>query len=167
MLLGNIGIIASISSLLLSMVTVDHEHLPQSLGARLLLLTVGLLVMWRISRQRWFERLTILLFEFFTRTKLEAAAFRLHTLCRLPGNYRICDVYLAPDSTSANQTTAQFREQYPAVRLLGVNRGVNTYLDAPPPAEILTIGDSLIVYGPDAELEKLIRANHRHPGAKS
>lgn len=157
MLAGNIGIIASISSLLLSFISVNHEHYAYEMTIRLTLLGGGLLVLWAASRQRWFEALTIRAFELVSHTRMELAAYHLNSLCHLSGGYRVGEVFVADNSRYAGMAVASARPFFANAQLLGIQRGVRTFVPMPAEDQVIQIGDALIFCGTHEDICAILR----------
>ncbi len=165
MLVGNVGIIASISSLLLSMVTVDRESDYRfELLYRFGLLAAGLLALWYCSKQRWFETMTMKIFEFVTRGSMKLAARRFNTLCHLSNDFRISEVYVAEGSPLAGKSAAESAGLLGETRLLAVQRAVKDYISDPPPDFRFQRGDALILYGSGDAIEQVIERGEMLPG---
>ncbi len=164
MLIGNVGIIASISSLLLSMVTVSRDTYGQDLLLRFGIFGAGLLLLWYVSKRLWFERMVIRIFEFFTGSTMKLAAFRQNTLCHLPDSYRISELYVTSGSPLAGKRYGDTLPQLGKVKLLGIRRSVNDYAGEPQPADVIGAGNSLILYGSRPEIDDLIRKGEVSPG---
>ena len=157
MLIGNVGIIASISSLLLSMVTVSRDTYGLDLLLRFGILGAGLLLLWYVSKRLWFERAVIRIFEFFTGSTMKLAAFRQNTLCHLPDSYRISELYVTADSPLAGKRYEDALPLLGKVKLLGIRRSVTDYAGEPQAADVIGAGNSLILYGSQPEINDLIR----------
>ena len=157
MLIGNVGIIASISSLLLSMVTVSRDTYGLDLLLRFGILGAGLLLLWYVSKRLWFERAVIRIFEFFTGSTMKLAAFRQNTLCHLPDSYRISELYVTADSPLAGKRYEDALPLLGKVKLLGIRRSVTDYAGEPQAADVIGAGNSLILYGSQPEINDLIQ----------
>ena len=157
MLIGNVGIIASISSLLLSMVTVSRDTYGLDLLLRFGILGAGLLLLWYVSKRLWFERAVIRIFEFFTGSTMKLAAFRQNTLCHLPDSYRISELYVTADSPLAGKRYEYALPLLGKVKLLGIRRSVTDYAGEPQAADVIGAGNSLILYGSQPEINDLIQ----------
>ena len=157
MLIGNVGIIASISSLLLSMVTVNRDTYGLDLLLRFGILGAGLLLLWYVSKRLWFERAVIRIFEFFTGSTMKLAAFRQNTLCHLPDSYRISELYVTADSPLAGKRYEDALPLLGKVKLLGIRRSVTDYAGEPQAADVIGAGNSLILYGSQPEINDLIQ----------
>lgn len=157
MLIGNVGIIASISSLLLSMVTVSRNTYGLDLLLRFGILGAGLLLLWYVSKRLWFERAVIRIFEFFTGSTMKLAAFRQNTLCHLPDSYRISELYVTADSPLAGKRYEDALPLLGKVKLLGIRRSVTDYAGEPQAADVIGAGNSLILYGSQPEINDLIQ----------
>jgi len=161
MLIGNVGIIASISSLLLSLVHVNKDNYPHELLMRLLILGIGLIVIWLLSKSRVFEHLVIRIFEMITKTSLKVMLSHPGNFCYFPGGFRICGFCVPEKSVFAGETAGECERHWRnRAHLLGIQRDLKTYIGNPRPGETISAGDVLIFHGDRdgiKEIEKELR----------
>lgn len=148
MLIGNVGIIASISSLLLSLVHVNRDNYPHELLMRLLILGGGLIVIWLLSKSRAFELFVIRMFEVITKTPLKVVSSHPGNFCYFPGGFRVCGFCVPEKSVFAGRTVGECERHWRGkARLLGIQRDLKNYLGNPRPEERIGVGDVLVFHG--------------------
>lgn len=91
MLIGNVGLVASLSSMLMSFIHVNMDNLPYEVAIRGILLGGGLLILWGLSKSRSFERLVIRIFEIAVRTPMELSTYHYGSLCHLSDGFQVSE----------------------------------------------------------------------------
>jgi len=151
MLVGNVGIVTAVSSLILSFI--DTEDSP--LGTRMLLLISGLVVLLVVFKSSFIDRhLSNLISRILRRTThLDVRDYA--SLLHLSGEYRVTDMRVEEDGWMAGHKLAELRLRDEGVMVLGVTRTDGTYIGAPAGTTLLLSGDTLILYGRSSCFEKL------------
>jgi len=152
MLLGNAGIVTSVSSLILTFVTPGATGL---LSTKLLVLFIGLSLLWWAARSHWIDqRLSIIIDRALTKyTSLDTRDY--NNLLHLTGDYRVSELKVEPDDWIVNRSLADLRLQDEGIMILGVVRSNGEYLGAPNGSTVINPADTVILYGRDPAIESL------------
>jgi len=152
MLLGNAGIITAISSLILTFINLGSND---SIGIKLALLLLGLVLLWIVGTSRWVDRhLSIVISWALNRyTQLEVHDFA--NLLNLAGDYRVTKHRVNPKSWMAHKKLNEIKLRDEGVSILGITHEGGTYLGVPKGAAKIMPGDTLILYGRSSALENL------------
>ena len=151
MRLGNVGLVTSISSLVLSFTD------PTTRFERLVILVVAAAVLIALARSAWLDRL---LTPAIKRVLSRRSSFELRDYTRLLNlhrDYHVADLAVSEDSWLANETLGdlQLRSQEGVV-VLGIQREDGTYIGAPAAEDEITPGDTLVTYGQEERLKELV-----------
>lgn len=148
--LGSVGVVTSISTLLLSFVGAG-----QATTNRLLVLLVGVAGLWILSRNRAFNRmLTPLIEKMLSRyTSLDLRDYV--SLLHLREDYRIAEIDIREYAWLANRTLEDLDLVEEGVLVLGVKRAGEEYVGVPPADLCLRPKDLLIIYGRKHRLDEL------------
>lgn len=151
MRLGNVGLVTSMSSLVLSFTdpTARLERLAVLVGAALVLIA--------LSRSTWFDRL---LTPAIKRILDRTSSFELRDYTRLLNlhrDYHVADLAVSEDSWLAGETLGELQlRSEEGVVILGIRREGGTYIGAPSAEDEITAGDTLIAYGQAERLRELV-----------
>ena len=159
MLLGNVGIVSAVSSLILTFV--DPGGDPGSLVIKVVLLIAGLAVLWLASMSHWVDARLSRLIDWALRryTSLEVRDYA--SLMHLAGEYRIAEIQVQADDWLADRTLGEARLREEGVAVLGITRRNGRYIGAPTADLRVLPGDVLIAYG---EVDALARIDNRAKG---
>ena len=152
MLLGNAGIVAAASSMILAFVQTARSD---RLWLRIALLVAGILLLWALANSRWVDRhlsnvVTWMLKRF---TDLDVRDYA--GLLQIGGDYQVVEMLVEGTDWLANKTLRDAKLRREGVIVLGVMRKDATYLGVPQPATAKAPGDVLLRYGRNASLEAL------------
>jgi hypothetical protein len=152
MLLGNAGIIAVITSLILTFV---REDAGISLATKIILLFTGVAALWAISMSRWVDRKLGIIIEHALRryTRLEIGDYA--SLLHLAGDYKVSEIYVDRDEWLAEKTLSELKLRDEGILVLGVEREDGEFIGAPNGDTVLHGGDVIIVYGHDSTVAEL------------
>lgn len=125
--LGSVGVVTSISTLLLSFLGAG-----QATSERILVLAVGVACLWFLSRNKAFNRiLTPIIEKLLSRyTSLDLRDYV--SLLHLREDYRIAEIDIREYSWLANQTLQDLDLVEEGVLVLGVKRTGEEYIGVPP-----------------------------------
>lgn len=150
--LGSVGVVTSISTLLLSFLGAG-----QATSERILVLAIGVVGLWFLSRNKAFNRiLTPVIERLLSRyTSLDLRDYV--SLLHLREDYRIAEIDIRDYSWLANQTLQDLDLVEEGVLVLGVKRTGEEYIGVPPADLFLRPKDLLILYGRKHRLDELSR----------
>lgn len=157
MLLGNAGLVASASTLILGFRSggVGDD------GDRVLELVVGVVALVGLSRNKWFDRHLTRLIAHVLRTYTDLPTRDLGGLLQLSGSYEVSELAVDPGDWLDGRTLGELDLRDEGVAVLGVTRADGRYLGTPVNGTRVRAGDTLLLYGLQACLQEL---DHRSAG---
>ena len=158
-LLGSLGIVTAIGSLIISFTTAEGG---QSLE-RLVVLLVGVGILWLLAMSKWVDRHLSRFIEWALNRWTDLDLRDYAGLLRLHGEYTVAEIEVEPDSWLAHHRLEELHLPEEGVIILGIVRKDGTYLGAPSGKTCIYPGDILIVYGQEYRLKEL---SERHVGAR-
>ncbi len=151
MLLGNAGIVTSITSLMLTFI--GDEGGPTAL--RVGVLIAGIAVLWALSSSdrmdRWLSGIIRRALSKYTRLDVQDYAGLLH----LAGEYEIAELEVESKDWLAGKSLAESSLREEGVIVLGIIRADGTYVGTPRGQTRVEPNDSLILYGRQKLIQKL------------
>ncbi|MBD3320308.1 MAG: potassium transporter TrkA [Chitinivibrionales bacterium] len=152
MLLGNAGIVTSISSLMLGFIKSETSG---DITLRLLVLLAGIIVIMVISQSKWIDKQLSIVIDWalkrYSKLELKDYASILH----LASGYGIAELKIDKNDWLAHRTLAQSRLKDEGVNVLGIQRKKGPYIGALEAGTVIKPGDTLILYGRQSLLEAL------------
>lgn len=148
--LGSVGLVTSISTMLLSF-TGAGKAAPE----RLLVLGLGVVLLIGLARSRAFNRLLTPLIERLLARYTSLDLKDYSSLLHLRDDYRIVEVDIKEQTWLANHTIGELHLSDEGVRVLGVKRSGENYIGAPPTDLLLLPGDLLVLYGRKHRLHEI------------
>lgn len=157
MLLGNAGIVAAASSLIIGF----RGGGGAAAGFRVLELVAGLLALVFISRSSWADRRLTKLIGHLLRRYTDVHTRDVAGLLELSGTYAVSELAVDEGDWIADRTLAEVALRDEGVAVLGITRPGGHYQGAPIGSTRIRPGDSLILYGQE---EMLTEIDHRPAG---
>lgn len=151
MLLGNAGIVAAASSLILGFRAGGTGSQP----VRILQLGIGMVVLVWLSRNAWVDRHLTRLIRRFLHRYTDISTRDLAGLLDLSGSYAVSELAVTEGDWIAHATLAELGLRDEGVAVLGVTRSSGRYLGAPSGATVVAPGDVLVLYGVGEALSEL------------
>ena len=150
MLVGNVGLVSALATLLLTYIGPGENTL-----GRTILLVAGVTVVWLVSSSRWIDRwLSALIDRALQRwTDLDVRDYA--QLLKLAGDYGVTELEVREGDWLADHTLAELDLRDEGVLVLGVDRADGTYLGVPERSTHIEPGDTLILYGRSRALRAL------------
>lgn len=144
MLLGNVGIVTAVSSLLLTFLSAVG---PREWIFRLLVLGAGLSVLWCLANSKWVDRYLSRLIAWLLKrwTHLEVRDYA--NLLHLSGDYRVTELDVQSGDWLAERTLAELNLDREGITVLGIARANGRYVGAPKGETRIYPEDTLILYG--------------------
>ncbi|MDP6468548.1 MAG: TrkA C-terminal domain-containing protein [Pirellulaceae bacterium] len=152
MLLGNIGIAAGVATMMVSLMsTTQSENRWWNIG----LLTVGLLGLWLFSASRWLEsRLNRLItFGLTNWSRLEVRDYV--ALLQLRDGYAVTELQVEAQDWLADKTLIELKLPTEGLLVLGIQCASGGYIGAPTASTRISVGDTIVLYGPIHRVEEL------------
>lgn len=155
MLLGNAGVVASISSVVLVFLTsADGESRR---GVRALALVGAVAALWLVAHTALVDRDLTRVVRWALRrwTRLDVRDYV--QLLHLSGDFAVVELEVRPGAWLADRTLAELDLRSEGALVLGIERHVGAYVGVPRGPTRILVGDVLVVYGRAALLESLER----------
>jgi hypothetical protein len=153
MLLGNAGIVTTVSALIVGFVATGKEG--SAIWERFFILIGGLVIITIVATSGWVDRrLTRLIYvalKKYTRLDVRDYASLLH----LTGDYGVHELFIGANDWLSGEPLQKLRLSAEGVLVLGIQRKDGTYLGAPRGAAMAQAGDTLIIYGRLEQLAEL------------
>ena len=156
-LLGNAGLVATVSSMIPLFMTGGESGSP--FWAKLLWLCCGLALLWVISASKYIDRqMSYLIGAALKRwTHLDLHDFR--GLLQLDAGYAVSEMKVEPGAWVAGKSLSELRLADEGVQVLGIRRTDGEFVGAPTGRTYIRKGDALLVYG---KVEHLAELDKRH-----
>ncbi|GAB6145495.1 TrkA C-terminal domain-containing protein [Desulfocicer niacini] len=153
-LIGNAGIVAAISSLILTFVKQSDST---TLTPKVIILVAGILVLWIIASSQWVDRQLYRIVEHLLKryTKLDVRDYA--SLLHLTGDYRLAELHVQEKDWIAGKKLSDSRLRDEGINLLGIKKPKGIYIGNPTPDRRLEPKDTLILYGRIEAIENLDR----------
>ena len=154
MLLGNAGIITTISAVIGGVVAVEGRDGPP-LWMKVLGLIAGLAALWAVSYSKWVDRrLSRVIFGMLKRyTEIDVRDYS--NLMHLSGDYGISELGVERGDYLADHELSELKLSAEGVLVLGIQRADGTFVGAPRGQTRPHAGDTLILYGRADRLREL------------
>jgi len=162
MMLGNAGLIASVSSLIPIFITSGEGVM--GFGTRLLWLASGLTLLWAISVSHTVDKLLFRAISYALRKWTRLHITDYSALLQLNAGYNVMELSVGHDHWLTGKTLATSRLQEEGIRVLGIKRATGEYLGAPSPGTRVRHDDKLIVYGKMDHIAELENRRADAPG---
>lgn len=168
MLLGNAGIVTSITSLILTFITPGEEGLW---NMKILILFGGILLLWLAASSSWIDRhLSRIINNALSRyTDLDIKDYA--SILHLAGDYRVSEINVQSGDWVTDTPLSELKLHNEGVLVLGIQRKNGDYLGAPTGDSVIQPEDTLILYGRKSvlteidERKKGILGDHEHERA--
>jgi hypothetical protein len=143
MLLGNAGIVTTVSTLVLSFTGAGGGATLGRLG----FLAAALIALWLAAESRWLDaRLSRLIERLLKRfSHLEVGDYT--SLLKVGKGWRVSELRVERDFWLAGKSLQELELRQEGLQILGITRVNGEYVGAPDGATVLYPGDSLILYG--------------------
>ncbi|MFW5822011.1 MAG: TrkA C-terminal domain-containing protein [Tangfeifania sp.] len=153
MLIGNVGIISAIASLMLTFVNTSQD--AQDNVLRIAIITGSMAFLWGLSKSKWVERRLVKIInkmlEKFTSLKIRDYV----ELLDLTGDYEITVIEVKEGDWMENRNVGNLQLWEEGINLIGIQRDDGTYLGTPQGETKITTNDQLILYGRENTLKNL------------
>lgn len=153
MLLGNAGIVSTVTSLILTFMNTAPTGL--SVPYKLLILFLGLTVLWLLARSQWMDRwlshLITRALEHWSGIKVRDYASLLH----LADSHEVTEMAVGESAWMAGKSLAELALSDEGVIVIGIQRIDGPYIGAPDGPTVIEAGDLVTVYGQDDAIKEL------------
>lgn len=153
MLLGNVGIVSAISSLIITFVDPSKDRLT---GYNSLLIIAGsMLLLWLLSESkyldRWLKKVISKALHRYTRLRVRD----YNQLFNLSGNYEITELKVQADDWMAERSLADLALKDEGIYVIGIHRSDGSYFGLPDGSSEVETGDTLVLYGREKQIKQL------------
>ncbi|MDC0834422.1 hypothetical protein CKA32_002703 [Geitlerinema sp. FC II] len=152
MLLGNAGIVTTISSLLLTFTNIGQS---ESWVLRAVLLGVGLLVLWGLATSAWIDRYLSRLIRRALRRWTHLNVRDYASLLHLSGEYTVTELVVQESDWVADRKLKMLELREEGILVLGIRRANGRYVGAPKGETSIHANDTLLLYGRLSQLSEL------------
>src|SRR5215211_5108507 len=150
MLLGNAGVVAAASSLIIGFRPGGtHDRW------RLVLLLGGLCALILLSRSRWFDRRLTLVIARVLRRWTDLPRRDEATLLALSGDWAVAELRVRDRDRLAHRTLSDLNLGRRGVRILGITKPDGRYEGDPTGGTVIEPGDLLVLYGREPVIDEL------------
>lgn len=153
MLAGNIGIVASASTLILGF----SRGSTGTAGITVAELVGGLFLLVFVSRNRWVDRRLTRLILRVLRRYSRVMRRDVSTLVDLGDHFAVCELYVKKDDWLAGRALGDIDLAAEGLCMLGIQDPARGYHPAPGPMVVVNPGMTLIVHGPADRIDELDR----------
>ncbi len=152
MLVGNIGFVTFVSSLVISFLSIkSRESALFTFG----ILVGGLLLVYLITRSRLLNRLLEKIIERFLKKVTKIHTHDYESLLNLAGDFEVITVSVRSESWMADKLLEELKLSEEGILVLGIRRTDNYFLGSPRGETTLYPGDELIAYGREDALKNI------------
>jgi hypothetical protein len=152
MLVGNVGFVTVLSSLLLSLIDLRSS---EQANTGIAVLGGGLLVLIWLSRSAWVDRKLCSFISWALRRYTDLDARDYSRLLHLKDGYGVTELLVFEDDWIAGRQVLESRLDLEGVRILGIECPGGHFLGAPDADVVIRPGDRLMLYGRGARIAEL------------
>lgn len=157
MLLGNIGIIASISTAITGFVDLDINQ-GWIFFAKIAVFVFGMILLWAMAQSTFFEKIIGKIFNVAVRKYDLFKVYRLNSICTLSENYQVVETLVHPDSRWVGKRVEQLNLDFYHIRILGIQSRNGEFIGYFKPTHKIRAEDLLTLYGDIAQLNDFVLA---------
>ncbi len=152
MLLGNAGIVTSVSSLILAFVQTTEIR---SWVIRIVIIVAGVMLLWLISASRWITRQMERVIKLALQKWTDVEVRDYVSLLRLSDDFSVAEIKVEPNDWLVDKTLAELDLHKEGVTVLGIQLADGTYIGVPTGSTQIHAGDVLLLYGRAQTIEDL------------
>lgn len=164
MLLGNVGIVTVVSSLILTFV--GDERSTFSMTTKMLILVTGIALLWGISSSKWVDRHLSRIIERALNRYTQLDIKDYSSLLHLAGEYRVVELHVEPDDWLAENSIEDLGLKAEGLLVLGIERSNGQFIGAPSGETVFKAGDNVTIYGRTSTLAELDQRERGYTGDK-
>lgn len=153
MLIGNIGIISALASLMLTFVNISGDRIENLL--RVSIIAASLTGLWGLSKSKWLEQLLARIIKKALKKFTTLDIKDYVELLNLKNEYEITVITVNKDDWMANRKVKHINLRKEGINLIGIQRIDGTYIGTPYGDTKIASDDQLILYGRKKSLKNL------------
>lgn len=162
MLVGNVGIISAIASLLLTFVRTEDSALPGYI--KLFIILGSIVALWIFSRSSWLERQLVKIIKKGLRKFTTLNVKDYVELLNLTKDYEITVLEVRKNNWLADKTLKELNLRNEGINVIGIHRADGNYIGSPEGNTKITEKDNLILYGRETMLRNLEKRRKNRKG---
>lgn len=162
MLIGNIGIVSAIASLMLTFIDGEQEATGKLLKVGIILFVI--LAFWGLSKSKWLDKKIVKLIDIALKKFTNLHSQDYVALLKLQKEYEVTVITVKENDWLANKKLSELQLTEEGINLIGVEREDGTYLGTPDGETELKPGDQLTIYGKEENLRNLEQRKHNYKG---
>lgn len=151
-LIGNAGIVAAMSSLILTFV---QKGDTSTITVRTVILVSGVVFLWGFASSKWVDRRLSNMINFLLKRYTDLNVTDYASLLHLTGEYRLAELRIEKDDWLDGKKLAETQLGREGINVLGIKRTDGTYIGSPTGATMTRRGDCLVIYGRVADIKAL------------
>jgi len=144
MLLGNAGIVTSVSSLILAFVQTTEG---KGWLIKIVIILGGVILLWLISASRWVTRQMERIIRWALQRWTTVEVRDYVSLLRLSDDFNVAEIKVEPNDWLVDKTLAELDLHKEGVTVLGIQLADGTYIGVPTGSTQIHSGDVLLLYG--------------------
>jgi hypothetical protein len=152
MIIGNIGFVTFVSSLVISFLSAPD---PEAVLLNVLLLLGGLMFIYLITRMKFFDRILGKIIGALLKRWTKIHSRDYESLLNLAGDYEVITIAVKPESWLADRTLEQLKLADEGILVLGIRREDGYFQGSPRGETEIYIYDQLVAYGREKSLKRL------------
>ena len=162
MLIGNVGIISAIASLMLTFVDTGQGSASNTL--RIAIIAASMAVLWLLSKSKWVERILVKIIKKALKKFTTLKVRDYVELLDLKGEYEITVIEINEGDWMENKKVGELQLWQEGINLIGIQRDDGTYLGTPKSGTKITPHDQIILYGRENNLRNLEKRKQDESG---
>jgi hypothetical protein len=161
-LIGNAGIVAAVSSLILTFVSRDET--VGDLALKVVLIIAGMVGLWTLASSKWVDRRLSRYMNRLLKRYTDLGVRDYDSLLHLAGEYRLAEMEVQEEDWLNGKTLAGAQLRNEGINVLGIKKPDGVYIGTPDGETTVQKGDSLILYGRVGAIEELDRRREGYRG---
>lgn len=153
MLLGNVGIVSAISSLIITFVDPSEDRL--SGFSSMIIIVVSMLILWLLSESKYLDRGLKKLINIALNRYTDIKIRDYNQILNLSGAYEITELKVQQEDWMAEKSLAETALKDEGIYVIGIRRSDGSYLGIPDGSSEIEAGDILVLYGREKQLKQL------------
>jgi len=164
MLIGNIGIISALASLMLTFVNISENKTANII--RVSIIAGSLIGLWLLSKSKWLEQLLARIIKVALKKFTTLNIKDYVEILNLKNEYEISVITVNSDDWIANKKIKDINLREEGINLIGIQRKDGTYIGTPFGDTKITVDDQLTLYGRKKNLKNLEKRKRDASGEK-
>ena len=160
-LVGNAGIVAAISSLILTFV---QDGAATSLTLRIVSLVTGIVLLWALATSRWVDQMLARTVTALLKKYTDLDVIDYASLLQLTGEYRLAELVIEQGDWVAGKKLVDARLREEGINVLGIKKPDGTYKGVVGGNDVIEAADALVIYGRIHAIKEFDRRKKGLPG---